>query len=217
LKKTKVKDTKRVTSIVLIVVAAVLAVSVTLAWFYSDFGGMIYNAFNISNFDTAADIYFEKDGERTEISDISNGIELSMNENDGNYIGNLRVDALYKGKGYGYLRVRMIHSVTYTGEDGKTHVSQFEGQVPYGLSTEVDWFDNRKDDYCVYLKNRINATSNEDWEKYPLITDGFFADNLDMTPFENPTNANLKLIVEVDAVQINRYMQYWDIEKLPWE
>ena len=65
MKKTKVKDTKRVTSIVLIVVAAVLAVSVTLAWFYTDFGGMIYNAFNISNFDTAADIYFETESGTT--------------------------------------------------------------------------------------------------------------------------------------------------------
>ena len=50
-----------------------------------------------------------------------------------------------------------------------------------------------------------------------MITDGFSAVNLDMEPFEAPTNATLKLVVEVDAVQINRYMQYWDIEKLPWE
>ncbi len=216
MKSTKIRDTKKITGIVLIVIAAVLAVSVTLAWFYSDFGGMIYNAFNISNFDTAADVYFEKDGNRIEISNSSNGIELSMDETADNYIGNLRVDALYKGLGYGYLRVRMIHSVTYT-VNGETHVTQFEGEVPYGISADADWFDNRKDDYCVYLNGRVNAISNDKWEKYPLITEGFSSVNLDMEPFEEPTNATLKLVVEVDAVQINRYMQYWDIEKLPWE
>lgn len=214
----KIKKNGKSVGLILLIVAVVLAVVLTFSWFYNNFGGIIYNALGISNFNTSADIYFESDsGTRTEVNSYVNGdktftVDVS-DESSPNYIGNLHVKALYKGRGYGYLRMRIIPSSEYV-KSGVTHIAQLDSPLPMIMSksSKEIWFDNSNLDGFFYYSSPINSVSNN---SYKIID---FLDGIDMNVFEavESYSGSVKISVEVDAVQINRYKQFWGIEELPW-
>ena len=53
-----------------------------------------------------------------------------------------------------------------------------------------------------------------DFDSLPVIT-GFDESRFDTFGFDGGTS--VRVVVEVDAVQVNRYPQPWGIEKFPWE
>ena len=216
-----VKKKEKSTGVILAIVAVILAVAVTLAWFVHDFGGQIYNSiFDISKFVTDADVYFNASGESLSLDNGLINADIS-NKDANNYLGKLHIDAKYKGLGYGYLRVRIIASQEYTS-GGKTHISQLPSPLPVKLlneatfkENEIDkngWFDNTASDGYFYYTKPLSV-ANALFDTLPLI------EGVDMNLLGGIVNDNgaIKLSVEVDAVQINRYKQVWGIDSLPWE
>ncbi len=177
---------------------------------------------SVSNFKAEPVCYFEgKENEH-----LTGLIELSTNEEDPNYIGNFRVKVKYSGDGAGYLRVRMVHKFTTGTSDIAV---QHPAKIPYATAkgmnedgtTEVNlWHDNRSKDYCYYYqgtdkdKGRLDADSDEKVKSVQLIT-GLSKEASEMIAGFAEADAVIKVAVEADMVQINRYPQIWG--DLPWE
>lgn len=204
------KDTfitnKKVRLIVILSVIAALLIVPTLAWFIQD---VIEEAqqkrdFLASNFQAEPVCYFE--GTEEKFIDEDGLITLSINPEDPNYIGKFRVDVNYKGDGAGYLRVKMVHEYSINGNS-----TQHPANVPYTVSN--DWFDNRGNDFCYYYKQELDAGGDtaktlnfitgidDSSEEFKNLADGIV----------------IKLAVETNMVQVNRYPQVWGIDKLPWK
>ncbi len=184
------------------VIIALLVVP-TLAWFIQDVieENQQKKDFLVANFQAEPVCYFEG-AEETFVGE-DGLITLSTNPEDANYIGNFRVDVKYKGDGAGYLRVKMVHEYSINGVS-----TQHPANVPYTVSG--DWYDNRGNDYCYYYKNELDADG--DAEK----TLNFITANNAINLGELADGIVIKVAVETDMVQVNRYPQVWGIDKLPW-
>ena len=90
-------------------------------------------------------------------------------------------------------------------------ITKFTTNVPYVFNEE--WYDNRSTDYCVYFMGGDRSGKAKSDTLY-LISD-FDESKFDVSDVEAGTT--VKALIEVDAVQTNRYPQLWNIEKLPWE
>lgn len=201
------KLNKKAVVIIVAVVALVAVVGSTFAWFVTR--APLLQNFSISSFDVSADVYFLDGDKKVSADDYKddNGLYiLSMNEDDVNYIGNLRADVLHSGA-KACVRVTMNHQ--WTLADGT--VAQNDVAVPYEFSDF--WFDNRTADYSVYYTDE-DMSGEADFEKAEFIT-GFDASEFDTSAMVE--GVSVKLLIQVDAVQVNRYPQVWDIEKFPWE
>lgn len=134
-------------------------------------------------------------------------ITISTDPDAPNYINNFRVNINYTGDGAAYLRVKMVHEYSVNGVS-----TQHPANVPY--ATAADWYDNRGNDYCYYYEKEVDADSNGEIKTLNFITglddkNGEFANLAD--------NVVIKVAVETDMVQINRYPQIWGIDHLPWK
>lgn len=208
--KDKYITNKKVRLIVILSVIIALLVVPTLAWFIQD---VIEEAkqkqdFLASNFQASPDCYFMNGENKVSLSEIEGAtdgklIVLSTNPEDDNYIGKFRVDVKYKGDGAGYLRVKMVHEYSINGNS-----TQHPANVPYTVSG--DWYDNRGNDYCYYYKNELDAGGDAEQ------TLNFITANNDIDLGELADGIVIKVAVETDMVQINRYPQIWDMDKLPW-
>ncbi len=199
---------KRKSAVIIVAVIAVIAiVGSSFAWFVTN--SSLSQKFIVSGFDFTGDVYFASNGKKT---DAKNYIDedglytLSLNESDVNYIGNLRVTVNKTGS-KACVRVRMAYE--YNTADGK--VEQFITNLPYKFNS--DWYDNRDVDYCVYYRG-ADSKGKADFSSEELIS-GFDKSELNTAGLD--VNSKVRVMIEIDAVQVNRYPQMWNIEKLPWK
>ena len=104
-----------------------------------------------------------------------------------------------------------IEKGDHCDDDNHSNYTQFTTNVPYVFTN--DWYDNRSTDYCVYYmggdrsgKARVDTL---------FLINSFDESKFDLSGVEEGTS--VKALIEIDAVQTNRYPQLWNIEKLPWE
>ena len=201
------KLNKKAVVIIVAVVALIAVVGSTFAWFVTR-TSLLQN-FSLSSFEVSADVYFLDGDKKINADDYKdeNGLYiLSVKEEDVNYIGNLRADVIHSGA-KACVRVTMNHQ--WTLPDGS--VAQNDVAVPYRFNSL--WFDNRNDDYSVYYTAE-DMSGEADFKKAELIT-GFDSAAFDTSAMVD--GVSVKLLIQVDAVQVNRYPQLWGIEKFPWE
>lgn len=198
---------KKAIVVIVAVVAIIAVVGSSLAWFVTQTSKS--QSFYLSGIKTSATVFFVN-GKTTvdaEKYKDENGLySLSLNGDDENYIGKLRV-IVHRSGAACCLRVRTAFEWQFA--DGS--VSQFTTNVPYIFRSE--WFDNRSADYCVYYMGNDRSGKTRDDTLY--LIEGFDDSKLDLSEVENGTS--VKALIEIDAVQTNRYPQLWNIEKLPWE
>lgn len=201
------KMNKRAIVIIVAVVAVIAIVGGSLAWVVTS--SSLSQKFAISGFEVSADVYFADGGKTVDASkykDKDGLYILSLNENDANYIGNLRVDVEHTGA-KSCVRVKMSHEWTLANGT----VAQYNVAVPYKFGGE--WFDNRNTDYCVYYRGNDNS-GKAAFTKSNFIT-GFDKAQFDTSGFVD--GVSVKVMIQVDAVQVNRYPQIWKIDSLPWK
>lgn len=201
------KISKKAIVLIVAVIAVIAVVGSSLAWFVTQTSKS--QSFSISGIKTSADVYFangKKSVDAGQYKDENGLYLLSLNKDDENYIGKLRVTVRRSGSAC-CLRVKTAFE--WQSSDGA--VAQFSTNIPYIFGDE--WYDNRSVDYRVYYMggDRSGKAVNE---AFSLIN-GFDESKFDASGFEE--GASVKVLVEVDAVQFNRYPQLWNIEKLPWE
>lgn len=201
------KFNKKVLTVIVALIAIIAVVGSSLAWFvtrtsktqrFSVFGINVTETVSFSDGKRSigAEKYKDEDGLYT----------LSLDKNDENYIGNLRI-YLEKSGIKCCLRVKMVYE--WSNADGS--VKQHDVMVPYVFDSE--WYDNRNTDYCVYYQGADKSGKAASTAFY--LINGFDESSFDTTVFEDGTT--VKVLIEIDAVQFNRYPQMWNIEKLPWE
>ncbi len=224
--KKKFIENKKFRLIVILSVVLTIVIGSTLAWFIIRTTD-VTQKFSAANFQASPYCYFKNgenivlpenieitdeegnvitDEEGNAITALDNGlIVLSTNPKDANYIGKFCVDVKYKGDGAGYLRVRMVHEYSINGNS-----TQYPANVPYKTADEENWFDNRGNDYCYYYKNELDADGDAEQ------TLNFITANNDIDLGALADGIVIKVAVETDMVQINRYPQIWGMEKFPW-
>ncbi len=201
------KLNKKAVVIIVAVVALIAVVGSTFAWFVTR--SSFSQSFSLSSFEVSADVYFLDGDKKVKADDYKdeNGLYiLSVNEEDVNYIGNLRADVIHSGA---KACVRVTMNYQWTLADGT--VAQNDVAVPYEFNSL--WFDNRGVDYSVYYTGE-DMSGKADFDKAELIK-GFDSSAFDTSAMVE--GVSVKLLIQVDAVQVNRYPQIWGIEKFPWE
>ena len=216
----KAKTQKKIpTSIPVLVIGIVLLLSLTLAGIYRvDLS--VSRLFSLSNFNASSNVYFMKGETRIEAVQAEHGgVKVSLDVEDDNYIGNLRVSVNYSGCGVGLIRVRVLDEWSVTANGVRTVMPHLP--IPFIIDPIYDsetegnakkWYDNRVTDGCFYYATPVRMTSDEPAE-IRLIT------GLDDIAFDAGAVASeteLHIIVEADVVQVNRYPQYWGLSALPW-
>lgn len=201
------KLNKRAVVIIVAVVAVIAVVGSSFAWFVTR-SSLLQNI-NLAGIDVSADVYFV-DGSNTkysaeEFKDKDGLYVLSLDYRDVNYIGNLYADINLEGTAC--VRVTMVHE--WLSADGKA--LQRSVNVPYKF--DANWFDNRNADYSVYYAGK-DMSGKADFEKASFIN-GF--DDAEFDTSDLAEGTQVRVLIQADAVQVNRYPQLWNIEKLPWK
>ena len=226
----KLKKPKKLPSILIVtLVAVVLALSVTLASIYTQVE-TVNRIFTVSNLAAKVDVTFNGVSNMSQYT-TQYGITASADSSQPNYIGNLRVNVQYRGRGVGLIRVHLVEewsrTETVSGNSVRT-VQPYRLDIPYTLpanktytlsgsgadsGNQAKWLDNRAKDYCYYYATPVYSTSGNTWKTIQLIT------GVDDTAIDFnlvPSGTDLHIIAEADVVQVNRYPQYWGITALPW-
>lgn len=201
------KINRKVAVIIVAVIAVIAIVGGSFAWFVTN--SSLSQKFSFSGFKVSANVYFDNNGEKVNADKFvdNDGLyNLSLDKNDINYIGNFRV-AVNKDGGKACVRVKMAYE--YSLSDGK--IEQFTTDLPYEFNG--NWYDNRDTDYCVYYRG-ASSNGKADFSTEELIT-GFNDAEFNMAGLDE--NTFVRVMIGIDAVQVNRYMQLWNIEKLPWK
>ena len=198
------KSRKRFAAIIVSVVAVIAIVSGSLAW-YTSTNSLQQNG-KLFTFDTSAYVYFKlSDGSTFTAKPDANGLyKLSLDSNAKNYVGNLRINVVYRGRAKAYTRVKM--NVEWVMPDGT--VTQ-NIMLPYKFADK--WYDNRSEDYCVYYTDNSDLVEKYDQSIITGFDEGSFIDG-NLTQSASP-----EIAISVESVQINRYQKFWGIDKLPWE
>lgn len=210
--------------LIVLIVAVLLIVSVTFAAIFRQ-SISANTTFKASNFSAQTVAKFIDD-EGNLLSDArmaqyktEYGVLASVNPSAENYIGKLRASVQYKGRGVGLIRVRLTEEWSVT-KNGVRTVQPYQLNIPYvvsdvysgsaGSGNQSKWYDNRLNDYCYYYATPVysNGTSVID------LIEGVNTSGIDLGVL--PISTQVHVLFETDAVQVNRYPQYWGLDKLPW-
>lgn len=134
----------------------------------------------------------------------SNGNLVNKNDNT-KKVSDYSFRAVQEGNGVAFTRVRI--SQEWVKSDGTR--LQGEYNLPFELATNDKLFDNRFNDGFVYYKGAFPLSNDG-----VVIFSGFDTANFDTSAI--PADVTLRIDVTVDAVQFNRYQQFWGIDALPW-
>lgn len=113
--------------------------------------------------------------------------------------------AVQDGNGVAFARIRV--SQEWLKSDGTR--LQGEYNLPFIVAESDKLFDNRFNDGFVYYKGAFPLSDNG-----VVVFSGFDTANFDTSAI--PDGVTLRIDVTVDAVQFNRYQQFWGIDALPW-
>lgn len=181
-----------------------------------------------------------KDNQIYQKPDSNSMISVSFNKSDPNYIGNLRLVVKFNGGSPAYIRVKILeqwtvndtfiaskltpYTVPTSREEifGKTKSDSWLRKLfpswneKNSLNDEAaTWVDNRKNDYCFYYNAPLYPLESGKEIKLLLLN------GITPAAFDTMMNTNdktqLNLIIEAEAVQPNRYREFWGIDSLPWE
>ncbi len=199
--KKKFMENKKFRLIAVFLITVFIVGGFSFAWFYLRQAQMINSA--VGNFKATPVCSFE--GTTESFEDADGLITLSTDPYAENYIGNFRVKVTYTGGGWSYLRVRIVHEFS-----NGTESVQHPADLPYATDANK-WHDSRSNDYCYYYMEQLHGDG-----EINLIT-GLADGGNEMVDGFADANAIIKVAVEADMVQINRYPQVWGIDKLPWK
>ncbi len=209
--------------LIIAVITLIVFIGATTAWIIVNETHEFSRLFNVSNFNATADVYFESDGGTVYTlnsaspyvnADGTFNVELS-NTSAPNYIDNLRLNVNYTGKGSALIRIKAVHQFISNGK-----IISVNAQIPYTVSdaytsaytgNQLKWFDNRANDYCYYLATPVHGADNVTTYNMGVIS------GIDTSLIPSfATGTTLTVAFELDAVQVNRYTQFWGIAELPW-
>ena len=195
---------KRITVIIVSIVAVLAIVSGSLAWYTSSTS--LSKSAALRGFKTSAIVYFQNEsGKRASAQADVNGLYImSLNPQDINYVGNLKIRVVHTGYAKSYVRVKL--NVQWTAKDGSIAENTV---LPYKFDTK--WYDNRNEDYCVYYTEDSGLFDSYD----KSIITGFDAKKFEAEALTQ--SAVPAISITAESVQINRYQQLWKIDNLPWE
>lgn len=206
---------------IVLIVAIVLIISVTFAAIFRN-TIKLTRWFTVSNFSAESIVWFEgTDPSAMGPYKTEYGVRATVIPSDPNFIGKLRAKVQFNGAGVGLVRVRMIEewSTKKTENNNTIRVVQpYRQSMPYSLAPAAysgtgnkrAWLDNRTNDYCFYYTTPVYSTTTRE---IPLIN-GVNTDNIDLGIL--PSDTEVHVLFETDAVQVNRYPQYWNMNSLPW-
>ena len=147
------------------------------------------------------------------------GVLASVDPSAENYIGKLRASVQYSGRGVGLVRVRLTEEWSVT-KNGVRTVQPYQLDIPYvvsdaysgsaGSGNQSKWYDNRLNDYCYYYATPVYSTGTSVID----LIEGVNTSGIDLGVL--PITTQVHVLFETDAVQVNRYPQYWGLDKLPW-
>ncbi len=208
----KSKNTKKFKLNPLAVVALVLCALIavycgTTAWITS---GVPLNPLRLTSLQDFAYTIYVKTTDSDWVPQ-SAPLEFKVNESGklvtaaGKEISDYSFKAVQTGNGVAFARVRI--SQEWVAADG----IRFQGEynMPFIVADKDKLLDNRFNDGYVYYKGAfpVGGVGVE-------FFSGFDKANFDTSAI--PENVTLRLDITVDAVQFNRYQQFWGMDKLPW-
>lgn len=215
----KTKKRKASPSVLIVLIVAVLLIlSVTFAAIFRQ-SVDVTRTFSVSNFSAQSVVKFEglSDSRMEPYRTSSGGVLASVDPAADNYIGKLRASVQYSGRGVGLIRVRLVEEWSTT-KNGVRTVQPYQLSIPYIVSdlyngsgaNQTKWFDNRASDYCFYYATPVYSTGTSEID----LIEGVDASSIDLGVL--PIDTQINILFETDAVQVNRYPQYWGLDKLPW-
>ena len=221
-KKIKNRKLNPLAVIALAICALAVIYSATTAWLTGEPLNPIRFT-TLEDFEYSMNVYFlQDDGSKTYVvqdfkaGDASSVGAISLDFSDAsaeNYISKLRVEVKQYGDGVAFSRVKISHEYLYTAP-GATEPTRLQGvsYLPYTINTD-EYMDQRDSDGYIY---HIGVMSENDG--YLVVVNGFDSANFDASSISGLSGTvELSLNVSVDAVQFNRYQQFWGISSRPWD
>lgn len=160
-----------------------------------------------------------------------------VDKNAANYIGNLRFVVKYTGTSPAYIRMQMLEQWTesdvfieslippynvpadndgiflYSGERQLLFPSyKSAGEQP---QSGTGWYDNRQRDFCYYYNAPVYPYE-AGGTVYMLLLNGLSDENVQSLG-NIREGVTMRLMLKLQAVQPNRYREFFGIDKLPWE
>lgn len=216
----KTKKRKASASVLIVLIVAILLIlSVTFAAIFRQ-SISVSGTFQASNFSAQSVVKFEglSDTRMEPYKTSYGGVRASVDPNADNYIGKLRASVQYQGAGVGLIRVRLVEEWSVT-KNGVRTVQPYQINIPYVVSdaytasnnaNQSAWYDNRLNDYCFYYATPVYSAGTSTID----LIEGVDATGIDLGVL--PIDTEINILFETDAVQVNRYPQYWGLDRLPW-
>ncbi len=154
-----------------------------------------------------------------------------------NYIGNLRFVVKYTGTSPAYIRVQMLEQWTesdvfiesmiprYNVPADNTGIFLYSGEkkllFPSWHSADAQpqngtgWYDNRKKDFCFYYDAPVYPYE-AGGTVYMLLLNGMSDENVEALG-NSREGVTMQMMLKLQAVQPNRYREFFGLDKLPWE
>lgn len=209
----KTKSTKKYKLNPLAVVALVLCALIavycgTTAWLTS---GAPLNPLRLTSLEDFVYNIYVKTPSDTDWSQQTEPLEFTLNTSgelvtsSGKKLSDYSFKAVQSGNGVAFTRVRI--SQEWVKADGTR--LQGEYNLPFIVAENNKLFDNRFNDGFVYYAGAF-PLSDDGVE----VFSGFDTSNFDTSAI--PSDVTLRIDITVDAVQFNRYQQFWGIDTLPW-
>lgn len=160
-----------------------------------------------------------------------------VDRNADNFIGNLRVLLTFTGSSPAYIRAKVFEQwsekdvfienakTPYTIPETNEEIFIYEIETssiftPSFIDEKTTqqgtgWFDNRQEDFGFYYNAPVYPRAEARTVKMLLIN-GISDKNID--EMSNTRNGvEMQFLIKAEAVQPNRFREFFEMEKLPWE